>query len=131
MTILGVFLKSPTNRLRTTDHLPTDQPITFLRPPTNQPLTKSTDHQPTDHRPIRNMKARNSITNFIWISDKKIWDRVINTTSRMWVSIFWLKPEYGIQKIKSLFVKLNNYKTYGNCIWIKRIKTGKNIQKLS
>ena len=131
MTILGVFLKSPTNRLRTTDHLLTDQPITFFRPPTNQPLTKSTDHQPTDHRPIRNMKARNSITNFIWISDKKIWDRVINTTSRMWVSIFWLKPEYDIQKIKSLFVKLINYKTYGNYIWIKKIKTGKYIQKLS
>ena len=63
----GVFLKPLTNRPPTTNHIPTD-------------------HRPTDHRPIRNMRTRNSI-NFKWISDKKKWDRVINTISRTWVII--------------------------------------------
>ena len=58
--------------------------------------------------------------------DKKIWDCVVNTISRMWVIIFWLKPECVLEKIKSLNVKLINYKTYRNCIWMKRIKTGEN-----
>ena len=38
------------------------------------------------------MTTRNSTTNFKWISDKNIWDRVINTVLRMWAIIFWLKP---------------------------------------
>ena len=37
----GVFLKGPTNRPYTTDHLPTDQPTTdqVHQPPTNRPST--------------------------------------------------------------------------------------------
>ena len=42
----------------------------------------------------------------------------------MWLIIFWLKPECVIENVKSLNVKLINYKTWGNCIWIKRIKAG-------
>ena len=115
-----VFLKPLTNRPPTTNHLLIEQPITYLRPPTNRPPSKCTDHRPTDHLPIRNMTTRNSITNFRWISDKMIRDRVINATSRMWVTFFGLKPECAIEKIKSLNVKLINYKTCGNCIWKKR-----------
>ena len=48
---------------------------------------------------------------------------------RMWVINFWLKPECVTEKIKSLNVRLVNYKTHGNCIWIKRRKTGKNYAK--
>ena len=47
----------------------------------------------------------------------------------MWVINFWLKPECVTEKIKSLNVRLINYKTHGNCIWIKRRKTGKNYAK--
>ena len=83
-----VFLKPPTNRPPNTDHQPNDH-----LPLTKWPPTKCTDHRPTDLRPIRRMMTRNSTTNFKWISDKNIWDRVINTVSRMWVIIFWLKPE--------------------------------------
>ena len=105
----------------------TDQPATYHRPPTNRPPTKCNDHRLTDHWPIRNMRTRNVITNFKWISAKNIWDRVIKTIWRMWVSIFWLKPECVIEKIKSLKVKwIIKYKAYRNCIWIKRIKTGEN-----
>ena len=85
-----LFLKLPTNWPPTIDHLPTNQPITYHRPTTNQPSSKCTNHRPTDHRPIRNMRTRNSITNFKSISEKKIWNRVINTMSRMWVIIFWI-----------------------------------------
>ena len=60
------------------------------------------------------------------ISDKNIWDRVMNTTSRMWVIVFWLKPKCVIENIKSLKVKLIKYKAYRNFIWIKRIKSGEN-----
>ena len=56
-----VFLKPPTTYHQPTDHLP---------PITNQV------HRPTDYWPIRNIRTRNSITTFKWISDKKIWDRV-------------------------------------------------------
>ena len=69
-TFLGVSLNPPTNRLPTTHHLPTDQPTTDLRPSTNRPLTKCTDHRPTDHRSIRNLRTRNSITNLKWITVK-------------------------------------------------------------
>ena len=73
VNLYGVFLKPPSNRP------PTNRsPTTDHRPP-----TKCTDHRPTDHWPIRNMRTRNSITNFKWISDKKMWDRVTNTISRM------------------------------------------------
>ena len=41
-----------------------------------------------------------------------MWDFVINTISRMWVIIFWLKPECLIEKIKSLKMKLIKYKAY-------------------
>ena len=93
----------------------TSQPTTYNRPPTNRPTyhrppTKCTDHRLTDHWPIRNMRSRNFIANFKWISDKKIWDCVINTISRMWVTIFLLKPECVIEKIKSLKVTLIKYK---------------------
>ena len=50
----------------------------------------------------------------------------MNTTSRMWVIVFWLKPECVIENIKSLKVKLIKYKAYRNFIWIKRIKSGEN-----
>ena len=65
-----VFLKPLTNRPPTTNHLLIEQPITYLRPPTNRPPSKCTDHRPTNHLPIRNMTTRNSIINFRWISDK-------------------------------------------------------------
>ena len=104
-----VFLKPPTNRP------PTNRPTNHLRPTIYQPTNhRPTDHWPIDHQPIRNMGIRNLVINFKWISDKKIWDRVINTISRMWVIIFWLKPECVIEKIKSLKVKLIKYKTYRN-----------------
>ena len=32
--------------------------------PTIKPLIKCTDYRPTDHRPIRSLRTRNSITNF-------------------------------------------------------------------
>ena len=118
------FLKT-TNQPTTYHRPPINRPTDHL-PPTNRQPTKCTGHRPTDYRPIRNMRTRNSITNLKWISSKKIWDRVVNTISRMWAVIFWLKRECVIEKIKSLTVKLINYKTYGNCIWIKRIKTGEN-----
>ena len=105
----------------------TDQPANYHRSPTIRPPTKCNDHWLTDHRPTRNMRIRNVIANFKWISDKNIWDRVIKTIWRMWVIIFWLKPECVIEKIKSLKVKWIKYKeAYRNCIWIKRIKTGEN-----
>ena len=94
--VQGVFVRPPTNR--PPNNLP---PTTYYRP---------TDHRLTDHRPIRNIRTRNFITNFKWISDKKIWDRVINTISRMWVTIFSLKPACIIEKMKSLKVKLIEYK---------------------
>ena len=122
----GVFLKPPTNRTPNTDHLATDQPTTYHRPLTNRPPTKCTDHRPADLRPIRNMRTRNSMKDFKWISDKKTWDCVINAISRMWVIIFRLKSDCVTEKIKSLKVKLIKHETYRNCIWIKRIKTGEN-----
>ena len=91
------FLNPPTNRPPTTDFLPTYQPNIYHRPP-----TKCTDNRPTDQGPIRNMRTRNSITNFKWISDKKIGDCVINTISRICVIIFWLKSGCVTEKIKSL-----------------------------
>ena len=75
--VCGLFLKPATNRLPTTGHLLTDQPITYNRPP-----TKCTNHPSTNHQPIRNMKTRYSITNFKWIFGKKIWDRVIEIQYR-------------------------------------------------
>ena len=69
----------------------TDQPTTYHQPPTNWP---------TNHQPVKNLRTRNFITNFKWISDKKMWDRVINTISRMWVIIFLSKPECVTEKIK-------------------------------
>ena len=93
----GVSLNPPSNRPPITDFLPTYQPIIYHRPP-----TKCTNNRPTDQGPIRNMRTRNSITNFKWISDKKIWDCVINTISRIWVIIFWLKLECVTEKVKSL-----------------------------
>ena len=109
--ITGVFLKPTINRAFTTDQLPTDQPSTYHQPPTNQLPTKCPNHQPTDHRPIRNLRTKNSITNFKWISDKKMWGRVINTISRMWVIICRLKPECVIDKIKTM-VLLFKDRTY-------------------
>ena len=108
-----VFLKPSTKAPPITDHIPTDH-----RPPTNQPLTKFTEHRPTDQRPVRNMRTRSSIPNFKWVSDKNMWGRVINTISRMWVIIFWLKPECAIEKIKikvKLYRKGQKYKTYYTC----------------
>ena len=116
------FLKTtdqPTTYHRRPTNWPTDQPTTYHRPPI-------TDHRPTDLRPIRNMRTRNSMKILKWISDKKTWDRIINTISRMCIIIFLLKPECVIEKIKSLKVKLIKYKIYRNCIWIKSIKTGEN-----
>ena len=60
-----------------------------------------------------------------------MWDRVINTISRMWVIIFWLKPECAIEKIKikvKLYRKGQKYKTYytETAFEWKRIKAGKN-----
>ena len=43
---------------------------------------------------------------------------------------FLVKAEMCHWKVKSLNVKLINYKKYGNCIWIKRIKTGKNCAEI-
>ena len=108
----------------------TYQPTTYHRPTSNQPTDPYQLTTDQVFRPIRNMRTTNSITNFKRISDKKIWDRVVNTISRMWVIIFWLKPECVAEKIKSLNVELINYKTYGNCVWIKRIKPAKTMQKL-
>ena len=76
------------------------------------------------------MKTRNFITIFKQISDKKSWDRIINTILRMWVIIFRIKPECVIEKIKLLKVKLIKYKTYRNCISIKMIKTGENYAEV-
>ena len=115
----------------------TDQPTTYQRPYTNRPtnhLPLTTDQLTTDqlHRPATNRPSTNrkyedqKFHNKFSISNKKIRDCAVNTISRMWVIIFWLKPECVIEKIKSLNLKLINYKTYGNCIWIKRIKTGEN-----
>ena len=51
---------------------------------------------------------------------------VINTISRMWAIIFWLKLECVIEKIKikvKLHKKVQKFKTlYRNCIWIKKDK---------
>ena len=69
--ITGVFLKPTINRASTTDQLPTDQPSTYHQPPTNQLPNKCPNNQPTDHRPKRNLRTKNSITNFKWISDEK------------------------------------------------------------
>ena len=79
--------------------------------PTNKPLIKCTDYRPTDHRPIRSLRTRNSITNFKWISDEKMWRCVTNITSRKWGINFWLKWECVIDKTK-IKVKLFKYKTY-------------------
>ena len=55
-----------------------------------------------------------------------MWGRVINTISRMWVIIFWLKSECVIEKIKikvKLYRKVQKFKTlYRNCVWIKKDK---------
>ena len=111
-SIIRVFLKPPPNLPSTTGHLPTDQPTIY--------------HGPTDHWPLRNMRTRNSITNFKWISAKKMRDRVMNKILRIWVIIFRLKPERVIEKIKSLKVKLVNHKHIKQKLHLKRIKTGKN-----
>ena len=97
------FLKPSTKAPPITDHIPTDH-----RPPTNQPLTKCTEHRATDQRPVRNMRTRNSIPNFKWVSDKNMWGRAINTISRMWVIIFWLTPECVIEKIKLIQYHTDN-----------------------
>ena len=84
-----------------------------LKPPTNRPPTTS-----------------NSI-NFKLISDKNMWFPSINTNSRMWIIIFWLKPEcLIIEKIKgkSEMVKISNI-SYRNYIRIKR-NQAKAMQKL-
>ena len=52
----------------------TDQPTTNHRPPTNRSFDHrppTTDH-PTNHRPIRNLKTRNSITKLKSITDKDV-----------------------------------------------------------
>ena len=106
--LIKLNLLKTTNQLTTyqrTNWPPTNEPTDHL-PPTNRPRTNCTGHQITDHQPKRNMRTRNSITNFKWIADKNKWDRVINVIWRTWVIISWLKPEYVIEKIKLLKVKL-------------------------
>ena len=44
-----------------------------------------------------------------------MWGHVMNTISRMWVIIFWLKPECVIEKIK-IKAKLFILKHKTNCI---------------
>ena len=94
----------------------------FLKPPTKRPLTNwPTDHRPTYHRPnaltgnqpttdqkkIWRPEIRKQILNEFLIKNMRF---VINTISRMWVMIFWLKLECVIDKIK-IKMKLIKYTT--------------------
>ena len=70
------------------------------------------------------MRIRNFIKNFKWISDN-FWSCYKYNIDNG-VTIFWLKPECVIEKVKLLKVKLIKDKAYRSCIWIKRIQTDEN-----
>ena len=122
--VFGCFLK--TTHSLSTYHLPPTNlpPNTSQRPLNTRSLTKCTDQLSTEHWPRKNTRTRNSITNFKWISDKNMWDRVINIISR---NYFLIKAGMCYWKDKSLKVKLIKCKTYRNCNWIKTIKTGEKL----